>query len=110
MTAGEQLFGTVLILAASLSWAIGSLYGTRAQAARSPILASGMQMLSGGIVLLLMGTFAGEWSTLNLNAISIRSWVALAYLIFVGAIVAYTAYSWLLKNAPAGDGLNLCLC
>ena len=99
VTTGEQLFGTVLILAASLSWAIGSLYGTRAQAAKSPILASGMQMLMGGIVLLLMGTFAGEWSTLNLSTISTRSWLALAYLIFVGAIVAYTAYSWLLKNA-----------
>jgi drug/metabolite transporter (DMT)-like permease len=99
VTAGEQLFGTVLILAASLSWAIGSLYGTRAAAARSPILASGMQMLLGGIVLLLMGTIAGEWSTLNFGTISARSWIALAYLIFIGAIVAFTAYSWLLKNA-----------
>jgi drug/metabolite transporter (DMT)-like permease len=97
--ASGQMFGAILILVASLSWALGSLYGTRAPAARSPILASGMQMLTGGIVMLLIGTFAGEWSTLNLSAISARSWAALVYLIFVGAIVAYTAYSWLLKNA-----------
>ncbi len=94
-----QLFGAIMILIASLSWAVGSLYGTHAQAARSPILASGMQMLAGGVVMLLIGTFAGEWGTLNLAAVSTRSWVALIYLIFIGAIVAYTAYSWLLKNA-----------
>jgi drug/metabolite transporter (DMT)-like permease len=58
-----------------------------------------MQMLSGGVIMLLIGTFAGEWGTLNLNTVSARSWLALVYLIFVGALVAYTAYSWLLKNA-----------
>ena len=99
VSASGQLFGAVLILAASVSWAVGSLYGTRAEAARSPILASGMQMLSGGVIMLLIGTFAGEWGTLNLNTVSARSWLALVYLIFVGALVAYTAYSWLLKNA-----------
>jgi len=97
--ASGQLFGAIMILAASLSWALGSLYGTRATAARSPILASGMQMLSGGIVMLLIGTISGEWATLNLAAVSTRSWLALVYLVFIGAIVAYTAYSWLLKNA-----------
>jgi drug/metabolite transporter (DMT)-like permease len=96
---GGQLFGSILILAASVSWAVGSLYGTRAEAAKSPILASGMQMLAGGVIMLLIGTFAGEWSTLDLSAISARSWVSFIYLIFVGALVAYTAYSWLLKNA-----------
>jgi drug/metabolite transporter (DMT)-like permease len=98
-SAGGQLFGSILILAASVSWAIGSLYATHAQAARSPILASGMQMLAGGVVMILIGTFAGEWSALDLGAISARSWIALVYLIFIGALVAYTAYSWLLKNA-----------
>jgi drug/metabolite transporter (DMT)-like permease len=58
-----------------------------------------MQMLSGGVVMLLIGTFAGEWSKFDVAAVSNRSWFALIYLIFIGAIVAYTAYSWLLKKA-----------
>ena len=95
----SQIFGIVLILIATLGWAIGSLYATRAPAAKSTLLAAGMQMLSGGLVLMVMSLVAGEWSTFNYNAVSSTSWLALIYLIFIGALVAYTAYSWLLKNA-----------
>ncbi len=96
----NQFLGAILLIAASLSWALGSLYGSRAESARSPILGAGMQMLSGGLLMLLIGTASGEWSALDLEAVSARSWISLAYLIVIGAIVAYTAYSWLLKNAP----------
>ena len=58
-----------------------------------------MQMLAGGAILILMGTLSGEWAMLDLQAISFNSWLALGYLIVFGAIVAFTAYSWLLKNA-----------
>ena len=99
-TAGNsQLFGIFLIIFATLGWAIGSLYGTKAPAAKGTLLAAGMQMLSGGLILMVMSLVAGEWSTFNYNAVSSTSWLALIYLIFVGALVAYTAYSWLLKNA-----------
>ena len=46
-----------------------------------------MQMLAGGAVLLIMGTVAGEWSTLDLAAVSVNSWLGLIYLIIFGAIV-----------------------
>lgn len=95
----NQTLGTVLIIVSTLGWAIGSLYGTRAPAAKSVFQASGMQMLAGGSVLLLIGTFAGEWSQVNVSAMSFNSIFALIYLIVFGAIVAYTAFSWLLKNA-----------
>ena len=96
-----QLLGIVLIMIATLGWSIGSLYGTRAPAA-SPIMAAGMQMLSGGFVLLIIGTIVGEWGTFDLAAVSFNSWAAFIYLIVFGAVVAYTAYSWLLKNvSPA---------
>lgn len=101
-TGGEgsnQMLGTVLIIIATIGWAIGSLYGTRAPAAKSVFQASGMQMLAGGSVLLLIGTIAGEWSQVNIGAMSFNSIFALIYLIVFGAIVAYTAFSWLLKNA-----------
>lgn len=99
-TAGNsQLFGIFLIIFATLGWAIGSLYGTKAPAAKGTLLAAGMQMLSGGLILMVMSLVSGEWSTFNYNAVSSTSWLALIYLIFVGALVAYTAYSWLLKNA-----------
>ena len=57
-----------------------------------------MQMLAGGAVMLVIGTVTGEWSKFDPAAVSARSWLALGHLIVFGAIVAYTAYSWLLKN------------
>jgi len=99
--AGEsshQLFGAFLIVIATLAWAAGSLYGSRAPAAKSTIQAAGMQMLAGGAVMLVIGTVTGEWSRFDPAAVSLRSWLALGHLIVFGAIVAYTAYSWLLKN------------
>jgi len=95
----NQLFGAGLILVATLGWAIGSLYGTRAPSTKSAILGAAMQMLTGGAVLLVIGTLTGEWSTLDVAAVSLNSGLAFGYLIIFGAIVAYTAYSWLLKNA-----------
>jgi drug/metabolite transporter (DMT)-like permease len=95
----HQMLGVGLVLLASLGWAAGSLYGTRAPAARSAVLASGMQVLAGGVILLTAGTVTGEWSKFHIAEVSRISWIAVSYLVVFGAIVAYTAYSWLLKNA-----------
>ena len=94
-----KLFGVVCILIATLGWSIGSLYGAKAPTAKSFVQAAGMQMLAGGSLLVVLGTIIGEWTTLDLAAISANSWIALIYLIFFGAIVGFTSYSWLLKNA-----------
>lgn len=95
----DQIFGSGLIIIATIGWAAGSLYGIGAPAARSAILASGMQVLAGGTVMLVIGTLTGEWSKFNPSQVSFSSWFSLGYLIVFGAIVAYTAYSWLLRNA-----------
>jgi drug/metabolite transporter (DMT)-like permease len=58
-----------------------------------------MQVLAGGTILLVIGTVTGEWSKFEVTKVSMVSWLALVYLIVFGAIVAYTAYSWLLKSA-----------
>lgn len=99
-TAGDsQWLGIVLIVIATIGWAFGSLYGATAPTAKSNILAAGMQMLAGGLILTVVSAIAGEWQRLDINAISTVSWFAFAYLIFIGALVAYTAYNWLMQNA-----------
>jgi drug/metabolite transporter (DMT)-like permease len=95
----NQLFGMILVIAAGLCWATGSIYGVRAPASKSPILASGMQLLAGGSALLLVGTLMGEWTGFEISVVSPHSWFALAYLFVFGSLIAFTAYSWLLKNA-----------
>jgi drug/metabolite transporter (DMT)-like permease len=60
-----------------------------------------MQSLTGGVALWLTGWMTGEVATLHLAAISTRSWVALAYLIFFGSMMGFTAYIYILKHSTA---------
>ncbi len=90
--------GAAVLVFAAVSWAVGSIYSRQAPAHDSPFVATGMKMLAGGVLLLVVGTVAGEWSQLDLSAISLKSWLAWAYLIVFGALIGFTAYIWLLKN------------
>ncbi len=98
-TGSMQLFGTIALLAAALSWATGSLYGLRAPVPKSSLLTAGMQMFSGGLILFLVSLLTGEWSRFHVSEVSNNSWFGLVYLIVFGSLVGFTAYSWLLKNA-----------
>jgi drug/metabolite transporter (DMT)-like permease len=59
-----------------------------------------MEMLAGGVMLLLLGTVMGEWSRFELAKISVASLVGLLYLIVFGAMIGFSAYLWLLRVAP----------
>ncbi len=101
LTGGPRVhpLGAAVLVVATLSWAIGSLYSRDVKLVESPLLTTGMKMLAGGALLLGLGTATGEWAQLDPGAISARSWLSLLYLIVFGAIVAFTAYLWILKNA-----------
>ena len=92
----EGLLGAIALLGAALAWASGSIYARRARLPASPWLTTGMQMLTGGAVLAVIAVMAGEPGQLDLASISMKSMASLAYLIVFGAVVAYSAYIWLL--------------
>lgn len=92
--------GAGALVLASLSWAWGSIYGQRAPLPTSPLATTGMQMLSGGTLLFLTSALTGEFSRFAPAAVTAKSLLALGYLIVFGAIVAFTAYVWLLRVAP----------
>jgi len=92
--------GIGLVIGATISWAAGSLYARRAPLPSSQLLGTGMEMLAGGIVLFAAGSLLGEIGRTNVESFSIRSLVAVAYLTVFGSIIAFTAYTWLLANAP----------
>ncbi|NLH06057.1 MAG: EamA family transporter [Chloroflexi bacterium] len=94
---GNYTLGTLAVLGAAFSWALGSLYSKRAPLPGDALQGIGMEMLAGGVWLWLAGTLAGEWGQLNLGAISLRSGLALAYLTLFGSLVGFTAYVWLLR-------------
>lgn len=95
---GMSLIGAGVVIAAALAWAGGSVYSIRHPVRASAPLASGMQMLAGGTLLVLMGLLTGEYRRLNFNQASWLSIGALFYLTVFGSIVAFTAYSWLLRT------------
>ncbi len=96
-----QLVSAGAVIAAAFCWAAGSIYGLRAPSPRSAVLGAGMQMLAGGALLLLLGLLTGEGRELHLGQVSRASWLGFGYLVVFGSLVAFTAYSWLMKNAPA---------
>jgi drug/metabolite transporter (DMT)-like permease len=90
--------GAGMVLVAGFAWAAGSVYANRRPIKAATSLASGMQMLAGGSLLLLLGLIAGDLQRLNLAAASWVSLGAFAYLVVFGSLVAFTAYAWLLRN------------
>jgi drug/metabolite transporter (DMT)-like permease len=90
--------GIAIILLASLSWSLGSFLSARIPMPPNPFAASAIEMAAGGVGLILTALVVGE--RLDLTAVSGRSWTALVYLVLMGSLVAFTAYVWLLGNAP----------
>jgi len=94
--------GAFVLIAASLSWAMGSIYSRHAALPQSPLMVTAMQMLCGGALLLVFGTLAGEGARLDLGNVSLRSMISLGYLTVFGSLVAFSAYVWLLRvSTPA---------
>ena len=94
-----QIVAIIAVIVATICWATGSIYGLKAPAPRSAVLSAGMQMLSGGVVLMAVSVPKGEWSSFAISQISTASWLGLGYLTVFGSLISFTAYSWLLKNA-----------
>ncbi len=92
--------GTVALLAAALLWSIGSIYSKHADMPASSLLSTGMEMLAGAVALFLVSAGSGEWSRFSFAAVTMRSWLGLAYLITFGSLIGFVSYGWLLQNAP----------
>src|SRR5215472_4992560 len=96
---GPGMFlGSLAIVVGAFSWAVGVVYSRRSHLSGHPLLLSALSLLAGSLQLLLVGTIAGEYRGFSLASVSLRSWLALGYLIVFGSIVAFTAYNWLLEH------------
>lgn len=97
---GVSIPHLLIVLGASLSWALGSWASGRLPMPEDVATGTAVEMLVGGVVLAGLGPVFGEhWSTVTANA-SARSLLAIVYLALAGSILAFTAYVWLLQHAP----------
>ncbi len=98
--AGAVDVGAVgLLLVGASSWAVGSVIGRDMPRPDNAFMGSALQMLSAGGFLTVVCLLTGEWSQVNLPAVSMRSWTAFAYLIAFGSLLGFTAFVWLMRVA-----------
>jgi drug/metabolite transporter (DMT)-like permease len=96
----SEPLGFVLLLCASLSWATGSFVSSRVTLPGNPFLSTALQMIFGGLLGVLIGVVAGEAGDVHRGAFTLDAVLAWSYLVLIGSLVAFTAYVWLLQNAP----------
>lgn len=97
---GIQLTGVVVIVFGSLSWALGSIFSKHAVMPKSAILATGMEMICGGAMLLVISLIFREPMHFDPAGVSARSIAGFIYLTTMGSLVGFTAFIWLLSHQP----------
>ena len=90
--------GAAALTVSCLAWSIASIFARTQSLPESKFLSSGAQMLVGGLFLAVISTSLGEFHGFHPAAVSVAAWFSLAYLIFPGSIIAFTAYVWLLHH------------
>jgi drug/metabolite transporter (DMT)-like permease len=90
--------GAIALVVGAISWSLASVLSRKLTLPDSKVMSSGAQMLVGGILLLLAAAIFGEFNSFHWRAVSSGAWLALAYLIVAGSIIAFTAYVWLIHH------------
>ncbi|MCY1145511.1 EamA family transporter [Actinoplanes sp. Pm04-4] len=93
---GGDAVAIAVALGGALCWGLGTVYAGHAPRPQSALMASAIEMLCAGAILVVLSGLTGEWSRIGLSG---RSALAVGYLIVFGSLVAYTAYTWLLDHA-----------
>ena len=97
LTGHLDLLAALAAVASALLWTIGTAYTRRVPLPSSKVLSAAMQMISGGMLLLLVGVMTGELKHFMIGSLTTKSILALAYLIVFGSIIAFTVYTWLVS-------------
>ncbi|QKJ32747.1 EamA family transporter [Mucilaginibacter mali] len=98
-----QITGLILVLFAPIVWSAGGLYSKYKGSNIPARLNTGWQMLIGGIFYIPLAVMHGELNAFHISSIPLKAWLAVAYLVIFGSIVAFSAYVWLLSVKPAAQ-------
>jgi drug/metabolite transporter (DMT)-like permease len=99
--AGMLLTGNLVLLLGAILWVVGSLYAKyKLDHSHSNTLTTGLQLLAAGLFSGLTALFTGEWADFNISTVPLPAWGGLLYLITMGSLVAYMAFTWLITIRP----------
>lgn len=90
--------GALALIAASMSWSVSSALMHKLPLPTSKVMSSGVQMLAGGVFLVITAAALGELHNFHPLAVSRAAWLSLLYLIVAGSIMGFTAYVWLIHS------------
>jgi drug/metabolite transporter (DMT)-like permease len=95
-----QLTDVVVVLGAACAWGLGSVLAHRLALPRRALVAAAMEMIVGGVVLLLVAAVRGEYGRIQWSHVPATGWLALLYLIGPGSLLGFTAYGYALARLP----------
>lgn len=99
--AGVEAWGVFVILGGTVCWATGTFLSSgRLELAPDPFVSTVYEMLTGGVVMVVVGTAIGDWGRFSFGELSADTWWAFFYLVTIGSIAGYGAFVWLLAHAP----------
>jgi drug/metabolite transporter (DMT)-like permease len=90
----------VMILIACVLWAVGSVYARTAPLPSHPLVVAALEMITAGIMLIVIAGLRGEFGRVVVGDISAASWFGMAWLVFAGSIVAFSAYMYVNSVLP----------
>lgn len=101
ITDQNTLWGILFIGVSITAWSLATIYISRIDLPGSKMLSAGMQMIAGGISMIMVGFFIGEFSTFNFAVIDLRASLSWFYLVLFGSVLAFTCFNYLLlKVSP----------
>ena len=97
--ASTVVFYMFMVLIGNIGWALGTFLAPRFQLPTNALVFTAYELMAGGVSLTLAGFIKGEEISDFMDGSS-WSWLWFVYLVIFGSIIAYSAYLWLVQNAP----------
>ena len=94
----EQWKGIIAILFCMIAWGFGSIFVSKSDMPKPQMANNAIQMMSGGIALFFFSLFLESPLNFDFQAVPLSAWLALSYLIVFGAVVAFSAFNYLLTK------------
>lgn len=92
-------WGVFLLIIASISWAVGVMITNRENLPYPPALISGMQLISGGVITLIISALLGEWKLFELANLTAKPVFSFLYLVSIGSLLGFSVFGWLSQQA-----------
>ncbi|MFT5999829.1 MAG: drug/metabolite transporter (DMT)-like permease [Neolewinella sp.] len=99
LVAGKaEIIGLAVILLSIITWAFGMILNPRLDMGKNNFRSTAMQMIVGGSVAMTFSITIGEWEDWSVEQLSMKSILATSYLVIFGAIIAFSAFNYLMRN------------